>query len=102
MHRILTSNGTDPTGDTAAGIAAAQWLSLRLQLLAAAVIAIVAALGVASTAGMLPAFASYHHRYHLSARSWPRRLVHCIHFSCATSVSSSLSFMMFVGKRESM
>lgn len=45
-----------------AGIAAAQWLSLRLQLLAAAVITCVAALGVASTAGVLPAFASYHHR----------------------------------------
>jgi len=47
---------------TVAGIAAAQWLSLRLQLLAAAVITFVAALGIASTAGMLPAFASYHHR----------------------------------------
>ena len=56
-------------GNAVAGIAAAQWLSLRLQLLAAAVIIIVAALGVVSTAGMLPAFASYHHRYEPSAES---------------------------------
>lgn len=38
----------------AAGVAAAQWLSLRLQLLAACVVFLVAALGVAGASGLLP------------------------------------------------
>ena len=41
-----------------AGVAAAQWLSLRLQLLAAAVVVLVAAVGIAGASGLLPAFAS--------------------------------------------
>jgi hypothetical protein len=39
-------------------VAAAQWLSLRLQLLAAAVVVLVAGLGVAGAAGLLPPIAS--------------------------------------------
>ena len=42
----------------AAGVAAAQWLSLRLQLLAACVVFLVAALGVAGASGLLPAIAT--------------------------------------------
>jgi hypothetical protein len=41
-----------------AGLAAAQWLSLRLQVLAASVITLVAGLGVAGAAGLLPSFAT--------------------------------------------
>ncbi|EIE19385.1 P-loop containing nucleoside triphosphate hydrolase protein [Coccomyxa subellipsoidea C-169] len=41
-----------------AGLAVAQWLSLRLQVLAASVITLVAGLGVAGAAGLLPSFAS--------------------------------------------
>ncbi len=39
-------------------MAAAQWLSLRLQVLAAAVITLVAALGVAGNEGLLPSIAT--------------------------------------------
>ena len=45
-------------GVRSAGLAAAQWLSLRLQVLAASVITLVAGLGVAGAAGLLPSFAS--------------------------------------------
>ena len=71
--------------DAVAGIAAAQWLSLRLQLLAAAVITFVAALGIASTAEMLPAFASYHHRWHLSPDCHVTAA--CVHASLLYSLS---------------
>lgn len=71
--------------DAVAGIAAAQWLSLRLQLLAAAVITFVAALGIASTAGALPAFASYHHRWSLSPDCHVTAA--CVHSSLLYSLS---------------
>ncbi|BDA43676.1 probable multidrug resistance-associated protein 7 [Coccomyxa sp. Obi] len=44
-----------------AGLAAAQWLSLRLQVLAASVITLVAALGVAGNEGLLPSIATQAH-----------------------------------------
>lgn len=42
-----------------AGLAAAQWLSLRLQLLAASIVVFVAGLGVAGAENALPSFASH-------------------------------------------
>lgn len=45
--------------ECSAGLAAAQWLSLRLQLLAASIVVFVAGLGVAGAENALPSFASH-------------------------------------------